>query len=816
MSSLPPDARRSLEETLESIADRTPVAAGELAGHASLAVIAAVAEGFRIARFGESTDPEAERWGALELREELGRGSFGEVRLAWDPALHRVVALKLRHAESGVLRWLDEARALARVRHPNVVVVHGADLRDGRAGIWMERVPGGTLEHRLSREGPLAAAEVARIGVQLASALRAVHAAGLLHGDIKTGNVMWDESDPQEPRAVLMDFGAVRETSGDDLLGSLAAAGTPLALAPEQFDGASPSVATDVYALGVLLFRLLTGRWPVEGRTLDELRATHRAGRAASVSAARRDVPAALARAVERAIAPDPRRRTHDASHLLRELRAIAEPARVWRGRLALATTAVAIAGAAVVLVPRLLASRQPAAFRARALPAPTERDWGRHEWSAWGTTAGAELAWHAVGLGDLDGDGRDEVAVSEVHWNDGGKTPGRVNVYFGSPAGLEREPRWVATGTHDGEALGTYLAAAGDVNGDGRPDLLASAVGARGPHGERGAASLWLGDGRSLARGPAWIARGPASDVGFGFVIAGGFDVNGDGFTDALVSAVGESLAVAEAGVVRLYLGSRTGLSVEPAWKVGGDQPGATFGLALAAGDANGDGFDDVLVSANLWSGERAHGGRVQLWAGGPSGPGSAPAWTYDGDTEGARAGVSLAMGDVDGDGCDDAVVSESYYSTADMVECGRVLWFRGGPRGLSSKPAWSWTGPATHARVGTNRVLVRDLDGDGRAEVIVGAYNHRRTAAAGATGLVAVFRGSPSGPAAQPTWWVAGAREGESFGIALGAAGDTRGDGRRGLLVGSPYASGPEGTLGRADLYTFAPASRRNAAQR
>src|SRR5258705_3789962 len=114
-------------------------------------------------------------WGSLEVRRLIGAGSFGEVYEAWDPTLHREVALKLRSPETGALRWLDEARNLARVRHPHVLTVHGADVLDGRAGIWTERLLGRTLEEELSTAGPFTEAEVVRIGRDIASALAAVH-----------------------------------------------------------------------------------------------------------------------------------------------------------------------------------------------------------------------------------------------------------------------------------------------------------------------------------------------------------------------------------------------------------------------------------------------------------------------------------------------------------------------------------------------------------------------------------------------------------------------------------------------------------------
>ena len=148
-------------------------------------------------------------WGHLKVLEKLGDGSSGEVFRAYDPLLDREVALKLWRAEQAApaatrRRFIQEARRLARVRHPNVIVVHGADVHDSRVGLWTDLVTGNTLEQWLAQEGPLSAEETALIGLDLCRALAAVHAAGLVHGDVKTTNVMRERGG----RIVLMDFGA--------------------------------------------------------------------------------------------------------------------------------------------------------------------------------------------------------------------------------------------------------------------------------------------------------------------------------------------------------------------------------------------------------------------------------------------------------------------------------------------------------------------------------------------------------------------------------------------------------------------------------
>src|SRR5262245_8682609 len=198
-----------------------------------------------------------ETWGHLEIRERLASGAFGDVLLARDPALDREVALKLlrplKSAGGNPDRLMAEGRTLARVRHPNVVTVHGADVRDGRPGLWMELVRGRTLASlvHLGRLGP---GEAVSIGSDVCRALAAVHAAGLVHGDVKAQNVMREHD---TGRIVLMDFGAGR------FLGTAGGlAGTPLYLAPEVLAGGPPTAASDLYSLGVVLFHLLTGDYP--------------------------------------------------------------------------------------------------------------------------------------------------------------------------------------------------------------------------------------------------------------------------------------------------------------------------------------------------------------------------------------------------------------------------------------------------------------------------------------------------------------------------------------------------------------------------
>jgi serine/threonine protein kinase len=288
-------------------------------------------------------------WGPFRMVELVGRGVYGDVYRAIDTKLDREVALKLLRlvaGETAGTEVLDEARLLARVRHPNVVTIHGADGFDGRVGLWMEFVDGRTLEDVLQQDGPLPARDLAAVCLDVCRALEAVHEAGLLHRDIKAQNVMRELGG----RHVLMDFGAGRSTERH---GPFHLAGTPLYIAPEVLDGEPSSRQSDIYGVGVLLFHLATGRYPVEAATLDDLRRRHAAVDRQDLKALRPDCPPALIAVVDRALAEAPSDRFATAREMAEAAAPLADaprPGKRTLGRLVGAIALVAVCAAAIWL----------------------------------------------------------------------------------------------------------------------------------------------------------------------------------------------------------------------------------------------------------------------------------------------------------------------------------------------------------------------------------------------------------------------------------------------------------------------------------
>jgi serine/threonine protein kinase len=254
--------------------------------------------------------------GPYEVEEVLGRGGMGIVLRAFDPALHRHVALKVLAPALAVSggarqRFAREVRAVAAVRHPHIVTVHGVHEADGLPYLVMEYVAGESLQDRLDRTGPLDPAEVVRIGLQAASGLAAAHAQGLIHRDVKPANLLL-QSDAD--RVKITDFGLARTADDVPLTQSGVVAGTPEYMAPEQARGQSLDPRADLFSLGSVLYALCAGVPPFRGGTALDVLGQVSDQAPASLRALNPAVPAWLEEFIARLMARDPADRIQTAA----------------------------------------------------------------------------------------------------------------------------------------------------------------------------------------------------------------------------------------------------------------------------------------------------------------------------------------------------------------------------------------------------------------------------------------------------------------------------------------------------------------------
>src|SRR5499427_7928572 len=339
--------------------------------------------------------------GQFELLERIGAGAMGTVYRAWQNTMDRPVAVKVLRREllldaAVVKRFYREARAVARLSHPNIITVFlVGECDDGAPYIVMEMVEGPSLAQRLEADGKLEPGRAVRIATQIAAALAEAHAASVVHRDLKPENILLAPRRGQTEAVKVLDFGIAKLlASGHEshLTSTGALFGTPHYISPEQASGGPIDHRADLYSLGVILYRMLTGRLPFEGSTgmsvvLKHLHEVPMAPRELAP-----EMPPALEEVVERAMAKDPAERFQTADEMAaalasfdarrmtmsamapapepsRILRAARRPA-LWAPALALALVAAGVVGY-VHLSTRTVAAPAPLKIVTQD-PAPT------------------------------------------------------------------------------------------------------------------------------------------------------------------------------------------------------------------------------------------------------------------------------------------------------------------------------------------------------------------------------------------------------------------------------------------------------------
>ena len=250
------------------------------------------------------------------------------------------------------------------------------------------------------------------------------------------------------------------------------------------------------------------------------------------------------------------------------------------------------------------------------------------------------------------------------------------------------------------------------------------------------------------------WTAESNQANAWFGYSVATAGDVNGDGYADVIVGASNYDNGQTDEGRAFVYHGSAGGLSATPNWTAESNQASARFGYSVAtAGDVNGDGYADVIVGALYYSNGQTSEGRAFVYHGSAGGLSATPNWTAESDKEYADFGHSVATaGDVNGDGYADVIVGAPYYSNRNK-DAGMAFVYYGSAGGLSATPSWTADGNnQPGAKFGFSVATAGDVNGDGYADVIVGAPDWGKGSSW--VGRAYVYYGSAGGLNATPNW--------------------------------------------------------------
>ncbi|MEZ5013717.1 MAG: FG-GAP-like repeat-containing protein [Chitinophagales bacterium] len=330
---------------------------------------------------------------------------------------------------------------------------------------------------------------------------------------------------------------------------------------------------------------------------------------------------------------------------------------------------------------------------------------------------------------GDINGDGYSDIAAGSIQWTDPEQDEGRIWIWYGGPDGLNPDaPDWTLEMDQPYALLGSSVAMGGDINNDGYNDLFFSAKMWDEPESNEGKIWLYYGSPDGPVDG-GWTWQSDQTEAIAGFPVAYAGDVNGDGIDDVIIGANKYDFVDVDDGLAVAFYGSADGPAETPDWIMSSGQKKCSFGHWVDdAGDVNGDGYDDVIISALLYEDDSSqhNEGRAFVFYGSADGLADTAAWFADVNQAEAQLGYCVAgAGDVNADGYSDVLVGAKYWTNGEEAEGGAWLWF-GGPNGLDTTYCWHGEGDQANGYYGKHTGGNGDFNNDGYADFFVGAYRY------------------------------------------------------------------------------------------
>ncbi len=430
--------------------------------------------------------------------------------------------------------------------------------------------------------------------------------------------------------------------------------------------------------------------------------------------------------------------------------------------------------------------------------------------WDAEGNQAGALFGISVSSAGDVNNDGYVDILVGACNYSNDQPEEGAAFLYLGSPSGFPTSPSWTAEGDQPYAHFGFSVSSVGNVNGDGWDDVIIGAPDYDNGQTDEGCAFLYLGSPTGLPSSPSLTVELNQSYAHFGYSVSGAGNVNNyppplpdEGFDDVIVGAPHFRISpTEERGCAVVYPGSPSGLDFAHLVAVIGVQAGADFGYCVSsAGDVNNDSRDDVIVGAPYYDNGQIDEGLAFVYFGSPVGLDPSTWWTYESNVSDAHFGASVSSaGDVSNDGCDDVIIGSPDYANGQIQEGAAFIYLGSTSSPPPTSPSWTAEGNSAYGRFGMSVAHAGDTNLDGYNDVAIGAPGYGATNAGG----VFLYHGSPSGPSLLPSWSAESDQALSQFGYSVSSAGDVNNDGYDDVIVGSPYYDNGETDEGRAFLYT------------